>query len=131
MGIFLLNTCSSAPSPEVQAAALEYAKGLFQRVQHESEDADAARQALLMEAYCNLVENKPDETLVLLEGLSGALLVPAEPIVAAAWELTGDAEKAMAALQSGLYQTMAVQVSLFTNYLHNSVGHENRFEQAV
>lgn len=105
IGSLMINHCSLAGSSEESAQILEEAAALFRRVRIESRDASLAGQALSTEAYCLISLRRPDEALDLL-GRSSYPYPISEPLIASAWQMKGQPEKAAAELQAGIYQNI-------------------------
>ena len=116
IGSLMLNHCSLAGSSEESAQILEEAAALFRRVRIESRDASLAGQALSTEAYCLISLRRPDEALDLL-GRSSYPYPISEPLIASAWQMKGQPEKAAAELQAGIYQNIIGLMNLLSSYL--------------
>lgn len=116
IGSLMINHSSLAGSPERSAQILEEAAALFHRVRIESRDASLAGQALSVEAYCLISLQRPDEALDLL-GRSSYPYLLSEPLIASAWQMKGQPEKAAAELQAGIYQNIIGLMNLLSSYL--------------
>ena len=116
IGSLMINHCSLAGSSEGSERILEEAAALFRRVRIESRDASLAGQALSVEAYCLISLHRPDEALDLL-GRSSYPYLLSEPLIASAWQMKGQPEKAAAELQAGIYQNIIGLINLLSSYL--------------
>ncbi|SMC40745.1 helix-turn-helix domain-containing protein [Papillibacter cinnamivorans] len=130
MGSLLLNHVELLKDREKAAALLAEARGLFVRVKTESDEAALARRALYMEAYCSLAEGDPKSVLELLEGAMEPAM-PAESLLAPAYQMTGRAEEAKTVLQVGTYQNIVVLFNFFPAYLMLSTDDAPRFEETL
>ena len=106
----------------------EQAKSLFERVKLNSEDVDLAKQAQMVEAYCCLLLNEPQEALVLLEGSQKPQL-SGEVLQATAYQMLGQLDEAKAALQISLFKSLISIVEAFPMLL--SLGGADQFEETV
>ena len=106
----------------------EQAKSLFERVKLNSEDVDLAKQAQMLEAYCCLLLNEPQEALVLLEGSQKPQL-SGEVLQATAYQMLGQLDEAKAALQISLFKSLISIVEAFPMLL--SLGGVDQFEEIV
>lgn len=131
IGMFLLNHSNSLPDLMQRETMLEYTKDLFIRVKMDSDNPNLARQAQIMEAGCYLFTQQPDKVIVTLEDTLDAFIVPIEPLMAAAYQIKGNTDKAKSLIQSCLYQTVAIQMSTLGNYLMLVIDDEKRFEETI
>jgi transcriptional regulator with XRE-family HTH domain len=94
---------------------VEKAKSLFQHVKKITSNANFIDKATKLEAYCLIMQNRPDEVLVLL-GKHSPEYIPSESLIAVAYQQKQDLPSAITTSQSGIYQQVAVLLSQLTNY---------------
>ena len=87
-----------------------------------------AKQAQMLEAYCCLLLNEPQEALVLLEGSQKPQL-SGEVLQATAYQMLGQLDEAKAALQISLFKSLMSIVEAFPMLL--SLGGADQFEETV
>lgn len=119
MGMLLLNHFDLLPGSDMQDKTAKYvseAQQLFIRVRKNSDDTELKLRARNMEAYSLLLLNKPTEVLSLL-GTTTPEYIPAENLIASAYQMQGNTDQAQAVYQSAMYQASSVGMSYFTNYL--------------
>ena len=112
IGSLLVNHAMLAGTQERTYQIIEEAKAIFSRVRTDSTDPKLGKEALQMEAYCLLALQQPAEALDLLEEDSPEI-GPAEPLLASAYQMTGNTLDAKRVLQAGIYK----QVVAFCNLL--------------
>ena len=108
-----------SPLVEDKAAAkemLEDASRLFERVKSETDNVDLAKQALNMEALCQLTLGNPSEVLNLL-GEPDFSMTSTEPLLASAYHFLGNKKEARSILQVGIFQHTVVLINLLSIYL--------------
>jgi hypothetical protein len=69
MGILIVNHANLAPDQQQTIALIREAEALFVRVKEESDEPSVARQALYMQAYCNLYTGNAPTVIDLLENI--------------------------------------------------------------
>ena len=116
MGILLVNHSSLFKEPQEIRGVFEEAKGLFIRIREESGDISLTKQALFLEALCNLSLNDPHGVLELLGGEVEPVMPP-EPLLASAYQMTGRLDEAKRVLQIGMFQNIVALFNLFPGYL--------------
>jgi len=112
----MVNHCSLCKTPEEQNLILREAKELLTRVRTESRDVSLAKQALSLEAYCLIALCQPDEALDLLADEPSPYL-PSEPLIASAWQMKDQPERAVTVLQAGIYQDLLGLLNQMSSYL--------------
>ena len=129
IGTLLLNHCTLTADQEKREQILEQAAGLFVRVRTESDDVRLGNYALNMEAYCQLLLNRPRNVLELLD--ESRLLQPDSPAVllAGAWQMTGNPQKAKTLLQTEIYKTLIALFGLFPSYVNLCLDDQKNFDQ--
>lgn len=129
MGQFLVNHGDLFPGNDKKDKAEKYlteAQDLFQRVFEISNDPELLAKAKNFSAYCSLVLQKPDEVLHKL-GQYVPEYYPVESLIAWAYQLKGENDKAVATTQSALFQYIAVMMSQLTNYLQLVINQPQKF----
>ena len=129
IGALLVNYSSLAEDQEKTTSILLEAKELCIRVKKESDDVELSRQALGLEAVCAHLLGNPNEVLKLLGETRTAISTP-EPLLAAAYQLTGKNKEAKATLQIGLYQHLISFLSIIPTYLFLYTNDVEQFEKA-
>ncbi len=130
MVVVLLNHYTLAEGSDAQTMVLEQALTLCQRIKAESEDVHLNRQANSMEATLNLMMNRPNEVLNLLD-------VTMHPIdqdvmlLASAYEMKGDTINAKKTLQITSYQYVLYIVGAAVKLLPLYVDDRERFEEIL
>ena len=128
MGILLVNHFMLAGSQEKSEQILEEARELFSRVKTEAEDPNLGKEALQMEAYCLLILKRPEEILELL-GEDAIITNPAEPVLASAYQLLGNASEAERILQIGIYKEVVALCNVLFSYMNLCTGGAEEFEE--
>ena len=116
IGSLFVNHCMLAESPERTKAVLKEAIQLFCRVREISEDTELDAQAVCMEALCLLQLGMPEEVFALLEPLEGVRMNP-EPLLASAFQMTGNITEAKRILQAGIYSSLLALLNLLSSYM--------------
>lgn len=116
IGILFLNHSMLTESSEKTSAILEEARELFVRVKTETEDISLAKQASNLEAVCLLSLGRTDEVLDLL-GEYDLTFMPQEPLLASAYQMTGNMQEAKRILQTGIYQWTIGLINLLGAYM--------------
>jgi transcriptional regulator with XRE-family HTH domain len=130
MGILIMNHIELLKDQQESASLAEEAKALFIRVKEESGDVLLTKKALYMEAYCNLVAGNPNAVLELMdESIEAAL--PAESIMASAYQMMGRVKEAKAVLQVGIYQNIIVLFNFFPAYLMLCTDDPSKFDEVL
>lgn len=105
MAQLLVNHAPLAGKPDRMKAVLQEAADLFEHVEESGSDAVLARLALSMRAYCDLALGQPAEAINLLDRSEEPML-SSEVLLAKAYAMKGDAERAKDRLQSYLYKNL-------------------------
>ena len=122
-----------SPLVEDKAAAkemLEDASRLFERVKSETDNVDLAKQALNMEALCQLTLGNPSEVLNLL-GEPDFSMTSTEPLLASAYHFLGNKKEAKSILQVGIFQHTVVLINLLSIYLGLCLEQKDAFEETA
>lgn len=94
----------------------EEASELFERVEQESHDVALARLALSMRAYCFLALQRPVDAIDLLEKVE-ELPISTGQLLAKAYSMKGDINKAKDVLQKQLYQNVLALFGTFPDMM--------------
>ncbi|WP_125590920.1 helix-turn-helix domain-containing protein [Companilactobacillus jidongensis] len=130
MGQLLLNHGDLLPGKSRDDKMVKYigrAQELFAHVLEISNDPVLLDKANNYSAYCALMLKKPDEVLNTL-GEYVPEYYPTESLIAWAYQLKGDKDRAIATTQSSLFQYTAVMMSQINNYLQLVVDQPDKFE---
>ncbi len=130
MGILMINHVELLKDGEKSVSLIEEARALFIRVKEESDDMRLKKQALYMEAYCDLASGNPNAVLELLDGTIEPAMPP-ESLMAAAYQMTGRARDAKAVLQVGIYQNIVVLFNFFPAYLMLCTDDPSKFDEVL
>lgn len=128
IGSLLANHFMLAEDPERSGQILEEAKSLFIRIKQNTDDPNLGKEALLMEAWCLLTLRRPREALDLLE-TDTAFSYPAEPLLASAYQMSGNEKQAREVLQSGIYKELCSLLNLMQCYMDFCSGSERLFKE--
>ena len=128
IGSLLVNYASLAGSPEKSELVIAEALGLFRRAKEGSTEPSQIRAALQMEAYCLLALKRPAEVLKLLKQ-DPPVVMPSEPILASAYQMTGNSREAKRVLQIGIYQGLLSLINLLTSYTGLCADDREAFEE--
>ncbi len=116
LGTLLINHTSQTPSPgqvtEMIGKALEW----FQRVRTMADEPKLRKEALHLESLCLLHLQRPAQVIDILEP-DGLQTGSAEPLLAMAYQMTGNDREAGKILQAGIYREVMNLFSLFQSYL--------------
>jgi transcriptional regulator with XRE-family HTH domain len=128
MVVLLLNHHMLAKEKETQNALLQEIIGLCVRIKAESEDVWLSKQANSLEAFCYMALQQPQEVLELLDGTMKPLSGD-EIILANAYQMVGNVQKAKEALQVSIYQHLLGLISSYPSYLLLFTDKGNQFER--
>lgn len=130
MGLLMINHGGLLRSPQESAALIAEAKALMIRVREESNDVSLTKQALYLEALCNLALGDPQAVLDLLEGKIEPAMPP-ESLLASAYQMTGRFHEAKAILQVGIFQNLVMMFNFFPAYLALCIDEPEKFEEML
>mgnify|MGYP001169637501 CR=1 FL=1 len=131
MGLLLLNHYDLLPgktNEEKLALYVPEAQKLFVRVRENAQDVALVTQARSLEGYTLIMQNKPKEALALLGTRTPAYL-PAESLIATAFQQLQQIPEAQAVYQSALAQDLSIMMSQFANYLQLLVDDSAKFAE--
>ncbi len=104
--------------------------GLCGRIKEEAGDVKMLDQANSLEAICCLMLNNPNQVIHLLDGIMKPTSSN-ETILASAYQMTGDMQKAKEVLQVGLYQHLIELMGILPSYLLIFQDAPDRFEKIL
>ena len=116
MAQLFVNHSMLAGSPEKTAAILREATELLESVENESGDATLAKSALSLRAYCYLALGEPAATIDLLDNSDEQELHPG-PLLAKAYIMKGDKERAIVLLQRYIFHNIVGAFSAFPDLM--------------
>ena len=125
----MINHSMLAGDAHAAEQILEEAADLCRRVKTGSDDPNLGRNALHLEAYCQLVLNRPEEVLALLEPEAPVTGMP-ESLLAAAWKMTGNRKEAKKILQAAIYKNVITLLNLLPSYMEICTDDPERFEES-
>ena len=128
IGSLYVHYCAMAADKDTAKDMLEEANRLFSRVKSETDNVDLAKQALNMEALCQLTLGHPEEVLNLL-GEPDFSMTSTEPLLASAYHNLGNKKEARSILQVGIFQHSIVLINLLSIYLGLCLEHPESFEE--
>lgn len=116
MSVLLINHVSLAPTPKLQKSLFEAVKELCVRIKEESGDVSLSRQANVIQALVELNLGNPAAVVDLLDGANDPPLGE-EVLLASAYHLLGDGEKAKETSQVGIFSHLMGLLGTIPNYL--------------
>lgn len=128
IGVLYMNHFMFASSKEESNAVLEEAMVLFVRVKKESTDIELQSHSTNMEALCLLQLGRPQEVLDLLSPLA-VTRMPSETLLASAWKMLGNPEKARSILQSGMFDSLVELLNLMLPHTELCLDRPEAFEE--
>jgi transcriptional regulator with XRE-family HTH domain len=128
MAVLLVNHHMLAKEGEVQEEILKEAIALCVRIKEDSNDVWLSKQANSLEATSYLILQKPNELLDLLDGTMKPTCED-EVLLANAYQMTGNVEKAKEVLQISAYKHLLGMVGSSTSLLLIYVGETEKFEE--
>jgi len=130
MVILLINHYMLAKEKAAQEAILQEAIELCRRIKAESDEVWMINEANSVEAVCCLMRQHPEKVLELLAGT----MRPSpsdETVLASAYQMTGNAQKAKEVMQAGIYQNLIKMTGLMPGYLMLYLDDAERFEEIL
>lgn len=129
LGTLLINHAAQASNPEQVTQIIEKALEWYRRVRSEADEPNLQKEALLMEAFCLLQLQRPSEVIDILEPDKIQVGSP-EPLLASAYQMTGNDQEAKRILQAGIYKNIVILFNLFSSYLNLCLKDEEQFTEA-
>ncbi|MBP1044655.1 helix-turn-helix transcriptional regulator [Enterococcus sp. BWM-S5] len=133
MGLLVINHIDRLPGATMEDKVQQYMKEAgewFVHVRTESKDPECIIHAAKLEAYTLLTLQEADRVLEIL-GETLPTSFPVESLIAGAFQIKGENDRAIATLQSALFQYIGVIMSLFTNYLQLLTDEPEKFKETV
>lgn len=127
MSILLLNHLDFNPDKTQVSTQIEKIRTMLVHIRQNSGQADLMQQAIEIEGMCALLLGRSDEVFHLL-GTTSQPYLPKEPIIANAYQMMGETEKAKEIYQAILYQQIVATISLSSNYMMLDHGYEYLLE---
>ncbi len=129
MGILLLNHFQHADQAK-QKEVLNYAIALFVRIKGESRDLSLCKQSNCLQALCSLALEDPMEAINLLGDID-VLLIDESGVLANAYIMGGNVEKAREILQISTYQHLLIMVNTLITSLNMVTQEAEKFKSVV
>ena len=116
IAVLLMNHQMMAESRERSVEIIKNSRELLQRVRGGTDDPALAGIAVQMEAWCDLVLSEPEKVMELLEP-AGTVPFSPEPLLASAYQMTGNREEAEKILQAGMYKGIIALLNMHVSYM--------------
>lgn len=130
IAILLFNHYMLAKEKETQEKLLQEIISLCVRIKTEDNDIWLSKQANSIEAMCYMVLQQPQKILELLDGTMKPTISD-ESILANAYYLIGNVQKAKSVLQVSTYQHLLQMLGEYPTYLLLHAGDKEKFEEIV
>ncbi len=117
IGLLFINHANLAGSMEKAEAVLYEAIKVFDHIIDESNDTSFTRKAIQMKSLCYIALNKPVETIDLLEDIIESPMMSPELLLAQAYQMKGDSDKAKCQLQGSLFLNMMSMIEALTKLM--------------
>lgn len=127
IALLLVNHSMLAANPSETRQIIDEAKELFLRVKNGTDDPGLGKEAVQMEAYCLLFLKHPEEVLELLD-TDEITTGPSEPLLASAYQMTGNIQQAKQTLQVGIYKGILILCNLLSSYMNLCLDDRKSFE---
>lgn len=128
LGVLLVNHSAQAPNTGQTKQIIKKALEWFHRVESQAEQANLRKQALQMEAYCLLNLQRPSEVIDILK-LDELDMGPSEPLLASAFQMTGNLQEAKKILQAGIYKEVLSLFNMLPTYLNLCLNDPEQFTE--
>lgn len=130
MAVLLMNHYMMARKKEAQESLLQEIIDLCVRIKAESGDVWLSSQANSIQAMCYMVLQQPQEVLNLLDGQMKPM-VSDDTILANAYYMTGNLQKAKTVLQISTYQSLLRLLGVSPTHLLLHAGETPKFEEIL
>lgn len=130
MCVLLINHVHLAETEEIQIQIKTTVRDLCIRIKSESQDVDLGKQANFIEALCELSLGNPKTVVDLMQGVNDPLLGD-EVVLASAYYLTGNIEKAKETTQVGIFRHLMGILADIPNYLMLNTDDFNKYDQII
>lgn len=130
MAVLLTNHYMLANGKEAQETILHEIIALCQRIKVEEEDVYITNEANSLEAACSLILQHPEKVLELLNGTMKPKPSD-EVILASAYQMTRNIQKAKEVLQAGIYHHLVEMMGILPSYFILNQDASKRFESIL
>ncbi|NLY10737.1 MAG: helix-turn-helix transcriptional regulator [Firmicutes bacterium] len=130
MCVLFLNHGHLAGSEEGQTQIKMKVRDLCIKIKNESQDVSIVKQANMIEALCELNLGNPMAVIDLMQDVNDPVLGE-EVILASAYFLTGDVEKAKETTQVGIFRHLMGILGDIPNYMMLNTDDYDRYDQIV
>lgn len=130
MCVLYVNHVHLASTEEEQRQIWEEVIRLCKRIKDESGDAGLYRQASNVEAVCEMARGNPQRSVCLMQDVND-LMIGEESILANAYYMAGDAEKAEETIQSGIFRQLLGILTDSALFLILNVQNREKYEEIV
>ncbi len=130
MCVLLINHLHLAPSPDEQTELQLQVRNLCVKIKEESQDVAVVKQAVMIEALCELNLGNPAAVIDLMQGVNDPVLGE-EVVLASAYYLTGNVERAKETTQVGIFRHLMGILGDIPNYLMLNTDDYDRYNQIV
>ncbi len=128
IGLLLFNNSNLANNEEGSKEVILEAKNLFNRVKNEGDDIELVKQASYLETFCLIALGLHHEVIKSLDE-PNSLIVSSEILLARAYEMMGNVDKASEILQIEIYQYLFTLLQLFQSYLSSTINDGKQFDE--
>ena len=128
MCVLLINHLHLAPSKEEQTEIQIKVRDLCIKIKEESQDVSLAKQAVMIEALCELNLGNPAAVIDLMQGVNDPILGE-EVVLASAYYLTGDIQRAKETTQVGIFRHLMGILGDIPNYLMLNIDDYDKYNQ--
>lgn len=130
MATLIINYCIPIEQADKKNEILKECLALYQRIELESGDVELSRQAIHGEAFCHILLGDPRPVLDLL-GDTILPTVTAETLLANAYVMLGQTEKAKETMQIGVYQHLTILINDFPVFFSLYMDDPQKFDEIV
>jgi len=130
MCVLFLNHMHLADSEETKTEITKMVKELCGKIRTECQDVPIVRQAVMIEALCELELGNPAGVVDLVQDVNDPVLGE-EVILASAYYYLGDVEKAKETTQVGIFRHLMGILGDIPNYLMLNIDNRSKFDQII
>lgn len=130
MCVLFINHTHLAESEETQIEIMKTVKDLCAKIRTECQDVSMVRQAVMIEALCELELGNPAGVVELVQDVNDPVLGE-EVILASAYYYLGDVEKAKETTQVGIFRHLMGILGDIPNYLMLNTDNRTKFDQII
>lgn len=128
IALLYVNHCSLSGSPERIKEVLQRSIEIFDRVVKLGDDISLSKQSIQLKALCYISLNQPVEAIDLLENMNEPPIQP-EVLLAKAYQMKGDNDKAIQYLQGNAYYNLSCLLCLAPDFFMMYVNQPKRMDQ--